>query len=133
MSRILPWTRANLRFQAKVLIPVVIVMVLFMAATLWLVNGRIQTQLQKTTQSALATTANLFTKTFQARADALIQQFGPLANQATYYAVAKTMNGRPDDLDVGRKTMLDNFHDLFNGAGKDLAFVVFAGARGQLL
>jgi two-component system, NtrC family, sensor kinase len=133
MNRFLPWTRANSRFQAKVLIPVVTVMVLFMAATLWLVNGRIQTQLQKTTKSALATTENLFTKTFQDRAESLMQQFSSIPNQAKYYAVARKFNDSPADLKVGSATMVDTFNELLQGTGKDLAFVLFTGARGQLL
>jgi two-component system, NtrC family, sensor kinase len=133
MNRLLPWTGANLRFQAKVLIPVVTVMVLFMAATLWLVNGRIQNQLQKTTKSVLATTDRLFIKTLQARADSLIQQFSLIPNQAKYYAVAKKFNESPADLQVGSLTMVEPFNELLQGPGKDLVFILFTGARGQLL
>ena len=36
------WKSVNLKFQTKVLIPVVTVMVLFLAGTMWMVNRRIE-------------------------------------------------------------------------------------------
>ena len=65
------WKRINLRFQAKVLIPVVTVMVLFLTGTMWMVNRRVQTQLQTENQLALRNNESLFATTFQRRADGL--------------------------------------------------------------
>ena len=95
--------RVNLTFQAKVLIPVVTVMVLFLAGTMWLVNSRIQTQLQTENQMALRNTETLFVSTFQRHADNFVEKFSAIPPRADFSSIAQKFY--VDDYESSRKTM----------------------------
>jgi hypothetical protein len=101
------WRRVNLKFQAKVLIPVVTVMVLFLAGTMWLVNSRIQTQLQSENQLALRNTEALFATNFQRRADGLVQQFSAIPPRSDFFSLAQKFN--VDDRETARARPCRNF------------------------
>src|SRR5271154_1171721 len=101
------WKRVHLKFQAKVLLPVVTVMVLFLAGTMWMVNSRIQTQLQTENQLALRNTEALFATTFQRRADSLVLQFSAVTKQPDFFATAQLFN------DKNRETARDTMQKVF--------------------
>ena len=65
MSMAQPWSRPKLKFQAKVLIPVVAVMALFLTGTMWLINHRIEDLLQSETTALLSTAQTQFTNSIQ--------------------------------------------------------------------
>jgi two-component system NtrC family sensor kinase len=83
-------TRFKLNFQAKVLIPVVGVLVLFVVATMWLLNVRIQNQLRDEAGEALMLDKSVFTKSLQLRSQTLQSEFSAICNEPGYMAVMKT-------------------------------------------
>jgi len=122
------WRRVNLKFQAKVLIPVVTVMVLFLAGTIWMVNSRIQTQLQTENQLALRNTENLFSTTFQRRTEGLVQQFSAIPPRSDFYPLAQKF--KVDDYESSRKTM----QEFLDGPQfKETSVALFTGPAGQWL
>ncbi len=123
------WRRLNLKFQSKVLIPVATVMVLFLAGTLWLVNSRIQAQLQNENQLALHNTATLFGANFQRRAESLLRQFSAITNQPDFFALAQKFNGH-DDRETARKSM----QEFLDGPQfKDTSIALFTDPGGRWL
>jgi signal transduction histidine kinase len=122
------WKRLNLKFQAKVLIPVVTVMVLFLAGTMWMVNRRIQTQLQTENESALRNTETLFATTFQRRADGLLQEFSAIPPRADFFSLAQKF--KVDDYESSRKTM----QEFLDGPQfKQTSVALFTDSAGQWL
>jgi two-component system NtrC family sensor kinase len=118
----------NLKFQAKVLIPVVTVMVLFLAGTMWLVNSRIHTQLQTENQMALRNTETLFVTTFQRHADSLLQKFGAIPQRTDFVSLAQKF--KVDDYESSRKTMQEF---LDTPEFKESSVALFTDAAGKWL
>jgi len=83
--------------------PVVTVMVLFLTGTMWMVNRRIQTQLQTENQLALRNNESLFATTFQRRTDGLVQEFSAIPPRADFFSIAQKF--KVDDYESSRKTM----------------------------
>jgi two-component system NtrC family sensor kinase len=123
------WRRVNLKFQAKVLIPVATVMVVFLAGTMWLVNSRIRTQLESENKRALRNTATLFANNFERRAEILVQQFSAIPPRSDFYPLAQKFFNL-NDRDTARETM----QDFFAGPQfKEAALVQFTDPAGQWL
>jgi two-component system, NtrC family, sensor kinase len=121
------WRSVNLKFQAKVLIPVVTVMVLFLAGTMWLVNSRIRTQLQSENQLALRNTGALFAANFDRRSESLLRQFSAITNQPAFFALAQTFNGG-NDRETARKSM----QEFLEGQQfKEASIALFTDPAGQ--
>lgn len=87
MSRSLPST---VGFQAKVLIPVVGIMVLLVAVTMWVVNRRISAQLQREAAQSLVTAEAVFKNTLAIRTKNLLLRFRNLPNEPRYLAALQT-------------------------------------------
>jgi signal transduction histidine kinase len=122
------WSRFNFKFQSKVLIPVVVVMALFLAGTIWVVNSRIQTQLQIENQMALRNTEALFASTFQRWSDGLVQKFGAIPPRADFFSLAQKF--KVDDLESSRKTM----QEFLDGPEfKETSVALFTDSNGKWL
>src|SRR5580698_256908 len=100
-----PWRTPKLRFQAKVLIPVVTVMVLFLMGTMWLVNTRIEEQLQDETKVLLSTAENQFTNALQTHSQSLISQFRSIPERPDFFSIAAMFQNPTDDKNVAKETM----------------------------
>ena len=122
------WKSVNLKFQGKVLIPVVTVMVLFLAGTMWMVNRRIQTQLQNENQVALANTESLFGTNFARRAENLVLQFNAFAERQEFVALAAKF--RRDDPETARQTVQEY---LDRPQFREASVLLFTGPAGQWL
>src|SRR5271170_7090960 len=105
MSMAQPWSRPQLKFQAKVLIPVVAVMALFLTGTMWLVNNRIADQLQNETAALLSTSQTQFTGALQTYSENLIRQFRPIPEGSEFFSVAQKFLNPSDDKIVAAATM----------------------------
>jgi len=124
------WNRVHLKFQAKVLIPVVTVMVLFMAGTIWMVSHRIQAQLQSENQLALRSTETFFTNDFERHAQDLIRRFSAITNEGQFTARADLFKGSNSISPATRETMQEFLDDVqFKGT----SFALFTDAAGQWL
>jgi two-component system, NtrC family, sensor kinase len=125
--------RPNLKFQAKVLIPVVAVMGLFLVATMWVANGLIQRQLRNENRSLLLNTETLFSNAFLRQVDYLIQQFSPIPDQGNFSAIAARLNRDPTDT-TGTNTMMERFGEILRSTPvKETDVILFTDPAGQLL
>jgi two-component system NtrC family sensor kinase len=126
------WQRVNLKFQAKVLLPVVAVMLLFLAGTMWLVNRRIQEQLNSENQLALRNTATLFATNFDRRAENLVRQFSSIPTGSGFFSLAQKFNSDDrNDRETAGPTLQQFF--LESQPFKDTSAVLFLDVAGQLL
>src|SRR5262245_44297636 len=80
----------RLSFQAKVLIPTVGIMVLLVAVTMWVVNGRISRQLKREAAQSLVTAEAVFKNTLTIRTKNLLLRFRNLPNEPRYLAALQT-------------------------------------------
>src|SRR6185503_7627117 len=80
----------RLSVQAKVLIPVVGIMVLLVAVTMWVVNGRISRQLKREAAQSLVTAEAVFKNTLGIRTKNLLLRFRNLPNEPRYLAALQT-------------------------------------------
>ncbi|HEY3863186.1 MAG TPA: hybrid sensor histidine kinase/response regulator [Verrucomicrobiae bacterium] len=127
--------KLRLRFQGKVLIPVVTVMALFLGATLWVGNNRIQRQLQSSNNQSLTDAQALFTNAFESRADYLMRQFGPKTEEASFgYMVKKLERSSAGDTDTAVKTIVAGFGDIMASTPVEgTEVLLFTDPSGQLL
>ena len=79
-----PTFKARMSFQAKVLIPVVCVMILLTAVTVWLVNQRIGEQLEAQASERLNTAKKHFQTSQEIRANSLIRQYRNLNDEPRF-------------------------------------------------
>ncbi|EEF59868.1 ATP-binding protein [Pedosphaera parvula] len=105
----IPSLKAQISFQAKVLVPVVTVMVLLIAITTWIVNHHITTQLHTQTAMQLDTAGKVFTNTQVILATNLLSRYRNVVKEPRVKAVVarissqdsaalKTLNVLLDDL-----------------------------------
>jgi signal transduction histidine kinase len=81
--------KRRISFQAKVLVPVVTVMVMLVAATMWLVNHRIGAQLHEQAVRDLDTSRKIFTSSRGNDADNILSQYSHIVNEPRFRAVTK--------------------------------------------
>jgi two-component system, NtrC family, sensor kinase len=105
----------NVNFRAKVLVPVIIVMILLVAVTVLVVNRRIMAQFQTQAQSTLATADTVFQNLQTIRSHDLELRFHGLVNEPLYLAAFQT--GDPATLHNQLQTLL--------AAEKDVAIVFY--------
>ena len=123
-------SRLNLKFQAKVLIPVVTIMVLFLMGTMWIVNTRIEVQLQNESQALLATAENQFTNALQIQAESLARQFRPIPDSTSFFPIAAKFH--TDDRTTAIKTMHDKTSELLlDPLNREVSVLAFVDAAGQ--
>ena len=79
--------RPRVSFQVKVLVPVVSVMVLLMAVTIWLVNRRISQQLHERSAQQLETASSLFRELEDIRTRDLLARYRNLFKEPRFKAV----------------------------------------------
>src|SRR4051812_6525011 len=119
----IPSLKARLSFQAKVLVPVIAIMVLLVVAMMWLVNLRTTGQLRAETARQLETANNVFKNTQEIRAENLVARFLTVTHEPRFLAVTRTM--APD-----AKT-LQVFLDDFVKQDKEVRVVLFIRAEGH--
>src|SRR5262245_58799652 len=81
---------SRLSVQTKVLIPVVGIMALLVAVTMWVVSGRISRQLKREAAQSLVTAEAVFKNTLAIRTRNLLLRFRNLPNEPRYLAALQT-------------------------------------------
>jgi two-component system, NtrC family, sensor kinase len=76
-------------FQAKVLVPVVTVMIMLIAATMWLVNRRISAQLHELAVQELDTSRKSFMSGQQSNARHILSEYNHIVNEPRFKAVTR--------------------------------------------
>jgi signal transduction histidine kinase len=102
-------------FRTKVLAPVIIVMILLVAATVFVVNNRIRGQFETEARQTLTTADTVFQNLQSIRSDDLETRFGGLVNEPLYLAAFQTAD--PATLHSQLPTLL--------AAEKDVAIVFY--------
>ena len=102
-----PRAHARLSFQAKVLIPVVIVMILLVAATILFVNLRITKQFQAEASQKLSEADTVFNHSQKLRAKNLWLRYRNIPNDPRFKAVSQ--KGDPDTLRYHLRELLAEF------------------------
>lgn len=117
-----PHAHARLSFQAKVLIPVVIVMILLVAATILFVNRRITKQFQTEAAQKLSEADTVFNHSQKLRAKNLWLRYRNIPDEPRFKAVLQ--KGDPDTVRFQLRELLERF-------GGEVAF--FTTERGRHL
>ena len=118
----MPHARARLSFQAKVLIPVVIVMILLLAATILFVNLRITKQFQAEASQKLSEANTVFDHSQKLRAKNLWLRYRNIPDEPRVKAVLQ--KGDPD-------TVRFHLRELLERSGGEVVF--FTTERGRHL
>ena len=107
-------------FRAKVLVPVIAIMVLLLAVTVWVVNERITAQLETEARRTLATADGVFRTRQVERTKELLSRFRILANVPLYKSAFQTLDP---------ETVRDQLKEVLRETGVDV--VVFTGPPGD--
>ena len=114
----------KLKFQAKVLIPVVTVLFLVLFTTLWLVNRRMHVQQETGTEEVLTTTEAAFQGSLRFHDKNLKQQFGRITLDPGFTALATTRHA---------PTIQDGFTNLLAGPADGMDAAIYTAADGNRL
>jgi signal transduction histidine kinase/CheY-like chemotaxis protein len=124
--------RLKVRFQAKILIPVAIVVGVFLGGTIWMISGIAQRQLREGSKLSLANTKMLVTNAFERYSTYLVEQFNPKAAESSFYQIAKPLDRDPTN-PVWRGTMLERLTNILDNVPPGTSIVLFTDITGQLL
>jgi two-component system, NtrC family, sensor kinase len=122
--------RLKYRFQAKILIPVAIVMGLFLVGALWMVSSLVERQLRDENKLSLFSTKTLVTNAFERQADYLIGQFSPRAEEDRFYFIAESLEREPG---TGGNTIQVRFKSILDTSPAGTSTILFVDSSGQLL
>ena len=103
----------RLSFQAKVLIPVVTIMVVLVAVTIFAVNGRITTEFETEAAQKLSVAAAVFEHSQQIRARNLVLRYRNVPNDPRFKAISQKGDS---------KTLRFYFSELLEDLGGDIGF-----------
>lgn len=113
----------RLNFRTKVLAPVIVVMAMLVAVTVYLVNRRLMLQFQSTAQSTLTTADTVFRNLQAIHGEDLLMRFHGLVNEPLYVAAFPTAD--PATLREPLQKLLD--------AEQDVAIVFYATNSANVL
>lgn len=104
----------NANFRTKVIVPVIVVMALLLAVSMWLVNYEVKEQIRAGASDQLNTAEAVLKTTQQHRADELLSRYKNVVNEPRVKAFAVSESfGSPIQLDSDQaKTLLKFLDDL---------------------
>ncbi len=124
--------RLKLRFQARILIPVAIVVGIFLGGTLWMISAITQRQLRDESKHSLTETKTLVTNAFERYSSYLAEQLNPKAEESSFYQIAMPLDRNPTDI-AARGTMLDRLTNILGNVPDGTSVVLFTDLSGQML
>src|SRR5437667_12410641 len=80
-------------FQAKVLVPVAVIIAAVVGVTLWLLNGHVAAQFEADAAQSLLTSEAVFENSQKIRAKNLFLRYGSVPNEPRFKAVAQLGEG----------------------------------------
>ncbi len=104
----------NASFRTKVLVPVIVVMALLVAATVFIVNQRITRQFLAEAKNNLATANAVFLNSQTNHQNELLLRFGNLPNQPLWHSLFSVGYDSP--------TLEKDFQEFLNEPGVDIVF-----------
>jgi signal transduction histidine kinase len=111
-------------FRARVLVPVIAVMVVLLAITAWVVNERITRQFEVEATRALTAADDGFRDWQKNRAKNLLVRFGDLRNEPRYRAAFQTGDS---------PTVRAQLGDLLNVVDQDVKIVFFTTLKAEMI
>jgi two-component system, NtrC family, sensor kinase len=111
-------------FRAKVLVPVIFVMVVLLAVTAWVVNHRITKQFETEATRNLAQAEAGFLDWQNNRTRNLTLRVGDLRNEPHFKAALSTEN---------LPTIQKSLHDLLDATDSSVAMVLYTSTKGELV
>src|SRR5689334_18244253 len=103
----------NISFQTKVLIPVIGLLIVLFSITIFLVNRRLSTQVERNARQTLSTAEGVFRNSLEIRTRNLQLRYQNVANEPRLKAVAQL--GEP-------KTMTVQLNELLEELGAQVIF-----------
>ena len=122
-----PEHQLRFSFQTKVLAPVLVVLVLLSAITLWIVDQSITDQMQEEARHTLATAETVFKQTLEFRSRDLLTRFRNAANEPNYRAIGG-LAGSNDPL--ARKTISEFLSHQLDEYGEDYDALLLTAIEG---
>lgn len=102
-----------LNFRTKVIVPIVGVMVLLMATTMWLINQRITRQVQADAAGQLATADAVLSHIQAMRMDSLLASYRKVESEPRFKALATLFDSEQEGFsDSAQKTIRNYLHPL---------------------
>ncbi len=117
----IPFLKLRLSFQAKVLVPVIAVLVLLTGTTIWVVNERISAQLRYQAAQQLDTADKVFHYAQKIRADHLLSRYRNVINEPRFKAVVTKTDSQ---------TTSKMLNDFF-GEDSDAEVIIVTGTDGH--
>ena len=117
-----PARQPRFSFQTKVLVPVLVVLVLLPALTLWIVNRYISRQMQDESRQTLLTAEGVFLNSLEIRSRNLASRFRNTVNDPRFKATARLG-------DV--KTLANYLHELLDELQDENELIVYTSDQGQ--
>lgn len=114
--------RIRLSFQLKILLPVLAVLVLLPAVTLWIVNRYVSRQTEDEARQALQTAEAVFLNSLEIRSRTLASRFRGLVNEPRFKGVVSTADA---------KTLNNYLGDLLGEFQDDTDWMLFTPAQGR--
>ena len=111
-------------FQAKVLFPVVSILILLLATIMWLVNRRLVDELQEEARQNLTIAEAVFRNSFEIRSRNLLLRYELLVNEPRFRAVAQLAEA---------KTMTVQLKELLDETGPDAKVMIFTKEKSVFL
>jgi signal transduction histidine kinase len=111
-------------FQAKVLFPVVSVLIFLLATIMWLVNRRLVDELQEEARQNLTIAEAVFRNSFDIRSRNLLLRYELLVNEPRFRAVAQLAEP---------KTMTVQLKELLDETGPDAKVMIFTMDKNMFL
>jgi signal transduction histidine kinase len=125
--------RPKFKFQAKILIPVAVVMGLFLLGALWMVSSLIQRQLRGENKLSLLNTETLVINAFERHAAYMAEQFSHKPEESSFYSIAQHLDREPTN-EGWRSTMADRFGSILDSTPVEgTSIILFTDSAGQLL
>jgi len=116
--------------RTKVLVPVIAVMVALLVATVLIVNGRFQQQMEENSRQQFAAAKVLFQQSQTRHRLYLQRRFQSLAREPMYHAAFRPLEGHPHIPTV--RDQLERMYKDENLAAEDISFIFFTPAETNL-
>ena len=117
-------SKQRLSFQVKVLVPVITIMVLLTAMTIWLVNRRISAQLEAQAAAQLDKDHSIFAKLQEIRSNGLLSKYRNISTDSRYIALIQ----KAEDSPTWYKTLNQSLQNEIQENGSTIATCAFLDA-----
>lgn len=122
--------KARTSFQTKVLVPVLAILVLVPAVTVFIVNQHLDKEMQVQAQQTLMTARAVFRRSIENQQHDLVARFRNVVNEVSYQAIAELAN-RPvgEDAKAAQQTIEDTLSRRLGESGPETEAMMLVAVR----